>query len=645
MATVPTGYVFKDVSADKLYPAGSTMPTVGDGDYIVPATTAADGKYHQYTYHKSYMARGISFTNCWVGFVQSRYTSASYSHRVPYGSIADIKVEYFSFAGCQFTSCPTINHSGDTNYLSEKTNLKFVTFEDCTKLTTAPVLPVNIESLNWSFSRTKIASPPSNFSSLTKLKSADYCFNECTNLTSKPAISGLSAFKSAVGMFRNCTGLTGQSLALPSNILDVGRMYEGCTGITSAAKIPGKVTSAYKMFKGCTNLSGIIGIPSNVLSNNVDIFSGTVNRIILVGNPSSSEDYNFDKLKKIANDYSNVYAGVIADVNSFTAIRGIYENGIFTETVNGSWCKLTLTYSAPDVSGALFKIPELKDADNNDVNATWHVGSVSGPVLTSAGMQVESSGTIITCIDLGSSLTSETYKVRTIVDYTYDSINYTYYSNIKNAMLTYSSAVIDINPLGNGMAFWGEVADNYNGLQINKSIDVNGNITASGDMTAGGDVTDGSGNTLSNKLDSADLPTNVSEFTNDAGYVAENSNGDLSVTRNLTAGGSVTDGNGNVLSAKANSANMFYITNVTPSGYNFSANQYRSLSSSGITTYSGYTPIIVQARCTNKSGLHVLNYSISGTTLNYEVINRTGSQVNDANFAFRILHIRNELIG
>lgn len=114
---------------------------------------------------------------------------------------------------------------------------------------------------------------------------------------------------------------------------------------------------------------------------------------------------------------------------------------------------------------------------------------------------------------------------------------------------------------------------------------------------------------------------------------------------NVKASGNIIDGVGNILSAKANSANMFYITNVTPSGYNFDPNQYRSLSSSNITIYSGYTPIIVQARCTNKSGLHVFNYSISGTTLNYEVINRTGSQVNGANFAFRILHIRNELIG
>lgn len=148
----------------------------------------------------------------------------------------------------------------------------------------------------------------------------------------------------------------------------------------------------------------------------------------------------------------------------------------------------------------------------------------------------------------------------------------------------------------------------------------------SGNVKASGNITDGTGNVLSDKL-------------------AENNNGDLSITRNLITGGSITDGNGNILSAKANSANMFYITNVTPSGYNFDPNQYRSLSSSNITTYSGYTPIIVQARCTNKSGLHVFNYSISNTTLNYEVVNRTSSQINDADFAFRILHIRNELIG
>ena len=66
MATVPTGYVFWDVSANKSYAAGKTFPTLGEGDYLVPATTTNDGYYQEYIYHANSMTRNqVTFSGGW----------------------------------------------------------------------------------------------------------------------------------------------------------------------------------------------------------------------------------------------------------------------------------------------------------------------------------------------------------------------------------------------------------------------------------------------------------------------------------------------------------------------------------------------------------------------------------------------------
>lgn len=46
------------------------------------------------------------------------------------------------------------------------------------------------------------------------------------------------------------------------------------------------------------------------------------------------------------------------------------------------------------------------------------------------------------------------------------------------------------------------------------------------------------------------VPTKTSDLTNDSGFIAEDSNGDISITRNIWADGDVKDGAGNLLSDK-----------------------------------------------------------------------------------------------
>ena len=89
---------------------------------------------------------------------------------------------------------------------------------------------------------------------------------------------------------------------------------------------------------------------------------------------------------------------------------------------------------------------------------------------------------------------------------------------------------------------------------------------------------------------------------------------------------------------------IFYLDTYSPSNYDFTANQYRSLSRT-ITQHTNYTPIVVQATCNNKSGLDVFNYYISGSDLVFEVINRTSSAVSGANFSLAVLWLKTEFSG
>lgn len=89
---------------------------------------------------------------------------------------------------------------------------------------------------------------------------------------------------------------------------------------------------------------------------------------------------------------------------------------------------------------------------------------------------------------------------------------------------------------------------------------------------------------------------------------------------------------------------LYYVDTFTPTGYSFNANEYKSLTRL-FTSRDGYTPIIVQATCSNKTSLHVINYYIDDNSIKYEVINRTGSSISGANFTLKLLWLKTVLGG
>ena len=534
MATVPTGYVFWDVSANKSYAAGKTFPTLGNGDYLVPATTSQDGYYHAYWYYTSHTVGGLTITNAWHGQIDSNGNYKGLTQKVPFNTIADKPVCSFSYNGMTASSWPTGASQAGYSTLASLKNMKYLMFYGATNLAgTVPNLPTSLESLqNAFYGMTKITAPPANFNNLTKVKNAYCAFYEASNLASVPTMSGLTALtyapymfqrcskittvsslppnlQTANSMFSRCTALTACNVAIPAsvvearamfeltalttppafaanaNIDDISYMYQYCTSLVTAPTIPHPARSIYCMFRGCTSLVGNIRIESENLSSTAYAFEDTdpANQIILLGLLS-----NYSKLKQVANgaNNGNVHAGVVATPASFTAIRGTYDSSTqtFEENVAGTYCKLTINYTAPYVTGALLKLPTMT-SEGDPVSVTWHIETLSGAVLTSEGTQVLAVGTLVAVISLGSSEIAASYSLSMNTAYSYDEIDYTWASGTVVATLTYSNAQIDINPTGIGMAFFGEVPDDFAGLLVKKEATFENPVTAEDTVTVG----------------------------------------------------------------------------------------------------------------------------------------------------------------
>lgn len=453
MATVPTGYIFWDVSANKSYAAGKTFPTLGDGDYLVPATTSADGYYQQYIYHaKDYTIHNVTFNDGWSGLVQSAYYTKA--QQPPFNTIAGKPVYSFEYDGCTFSSSPAV---------SSCTNLKTISWWNCVNLTTIPTLPTNIESLYYAFSGTGITSPP-DISSLSNLWCAAWAFYNCTSLTSVPTISGLSALTDTRGMFKGCTNITSPP-ALPSGLLDMGWMFQNCTLLESAPTIPSSVTSMYSSFRYCTSLTGFITVNAPEAQLNASYcFYDTTNTIVLVG--SGATTY----LSKRSNN-KNVYDGIKAYPASFTSIRC---DSSGNESASGLYVLLTIAYTALSYSGAKLVLPTLKK-DGSAVSATWHIDTKTGTTLTSSGIQLPSSGKLVSIYYLGDNTTAPKFELT--LNTTYSS--YSWSSSTIQATTTFKEFIIDIRPDGKTIGIGREASESAEGLLIdmpNISLSSSGNI-------------------------------------------------------------------------------------------------------------------------------------------------------------------------
>lgn len=442
MATVPTGYVFWDVSANKSYAAGKTFPTLGNGDYLVPATSDNDGYYHVYFYYTSLVLEGIgTFTNCWSGYVQSQYKAQT--QVACFNTIADKPVRQFQYSDCTFTTAPS---------LSSISNLKRVTYVDCPNLTTVPALPTSIASLINSFYNCPKLVTTSNIASLTNVQTARYAFYNCTSLVTPPTISGLTSLTDATGMFYNCSTLApAAGYTIPSSVTTMEYMFYNCAALVNPVTIPASVTNILGVFHSCTNLEGFLTINAAALTKYTYAFKNTTKTIILVGTGAS------DAIANTATN-SNVHNGIKAYPAAFTAIRC---DSSGNESASGLYALLTISYTALNYSGALLMLPTLKK-NGSAASATWHIGSKTGTTLTSSGTQIQSSGKLVAIFSLGDNTSAPNFEV--VLNTKYSS--YTWASSAVTAGVTFKEFILDVSANGKAIGLGTEASDSHEGLAV-----------------------------------------------------------------------------------------------------------------------------------------------------------------------------------
>lgn len=87
---------------------------------------------------------------------------------------------------------------------------------------------------------------------------------------------------------------------------------------------------------------------------------------------------------------------------------------------------------------------------------------------------------------------------------------------------------------------------------------------------------------------------------------------------------------------------LFIVDMYTPQNYDFTANQYRSISFS-YTARKDYTQLVTSAWCTSHSAIRVFNVYISGGNIVVETLNTSSSSVYGANFRITVLNLKTEL--
>ncbi len=171
-------------------------------------------------------------------------------------------------------------------------------FEGCTLLTIPPKLPEGIRFLEYTFSDTRITVAPEIPSSVIGMQGTfGYCeslrtppeipdgvlnmedtFEDCINLETAPILP--DSVTNLAGTFVNCIKLE-EAPVIPNGALYIDGMFCDCTSLEAAPIIPSSVISMIETFCDCPNLTGIVQVNAFDINSVVNCFSGLTKNITL----------------------------------------------------------------------------------------------------------------------------------------------------------------------------------------------------------------------------------------------------------------------------------------------------------------------------------------------------------------------------
>ena len=241
----------------------------GNSTNKFPDTPAKDDTYeegdYKYTYYDS---------NNWKVMAKDK-TKTSYGVILSEIAGKPITNMYNTFENCtSLTTAPVI---------PDGVTIMTDTFENCTSLTTAPVIPDGVKIMYCTFygckslttapeipnSVTDMYGTFQNCKSLTtvpkipnSITSMSFTFQGCTSLTTPPDMSNASSVTDMTYTFKSCTSLT-TAPEIPNSVTNMSYTFQLCKSLTTAPEIPNSVTNMYRAFDGCTSLTGTIEINAN----------------------------------------------------------------------------------------------------------------------------------------------------------------------------------------------------------------------------------------------------------------------------------------------------------------------------------------------------------------------------------------------
>ena len=176
-----------------------------------------------------------------------------------------------------------VNDTTKTSYGAINGNLHGIpvtilskTYDGCSKMTLAPVIPSTVEVLYNTYKGSAITTTPTIPASVVKVYGA---FKNCKSLTT---ITNLPANVTDMTFaFSNCSKLKSVP-AIPNGVTSLWGAFKNCTALTSVVSIPTSVNDMVEAFDGCSSLTGAVTLPTN---NNKRAFRGTaINEVTITAN-------------------------------------------------------------------------------------------------------------------------------------------------------------------------------------------------------------------------------------------------------------------------------------------------------------------------------------------------------------------------
>ena len=191
-----------------------------------------------------------------------------------------------TFSGCsKLTSVPDIPNS-----VTDMSNC----FYNCSRLVVAPNIPTSVHTLSSTFQGcSSLKTPPSIIPK--SVMNASSCFNGCSSLVTPPEFEHVDGTGLYTGrMYQNCSKMT-TAPKIPNGVDNILGMFVGCSKLQVPPTIPDSVTNMQETFNNCTGLTQNPNVPTGVTNLKYAFSNSSITAITIPLTNLTTYDYAISK--------------------------------------------------------------------------------------------------------------------------------------------------------------------------------------------------------------------------------------------------------------------------------------------------------------------------------------------------------------